>query len=179
MKKQDDLKKELEELSPLLSKLKAQDNPFKAPEGYFSSLPDELMARLRHAEQPLPAPVQSGWSTRLLEFLESLIQPRLVVGFATIALLIVAGVLWLRQESGNEVSEQLALFSDLSAEEVNAYVTENIDAFEEEELMVAVEESGIEVENSLPAIDLDAQAIEEYMEDAIHEMDEEDLESLF
>lgn len=181
MRKQDDLKQELEELSPLLHKLKAQDNPFKTPEGYFSSLPDELIARLRNEAQPLSAPVRPTWSDRLLEFLESLMQPRLAVSLATVVILVVTGLLWLRPETSIETAgtEQLALLSDLSAEEVNDYVTENIEAFEEEELMVAVAESGIEVESSLPAIDLDLEAIEDYMDEAIQEMDEEDLETLF
>lgn len=182
MRKQDDLKQELEELSPLLHKLKAQENPFKTPEGYFASLPDELITRLRTEAQPVSAPVRpTSWADRLLEFLESLLQPRLAVGLATIAILIVTGLLWLRPETGSEpsASEQLALLSELSAEEVSNYVTENIETFEEEELMLAVAESGIEVENSLPEMDLDSQAIEDYLEEAIQEMDEEDLETLF
>lgn len=181
MRKQDDLKHELEELSPLLHKLKAQENPFKTPEGYFASLPDELITRLRTEAQPVSVPARSTWTDRLLEFLESLMQPRLAVGLATVAILVVTGLFWLRPETGSETtaSEQLAMLSDLSAEEVNDYVTENIETFEEEELMVAVAESGIEVEETLPAIDLDAAAIEEYMEEAIQEMDEEDLETLF
>ena len=181
MRKQDDLKQELEELSPLLHKLKAQENPFKTPEGYFAALPDELITRLRTEAQPVTAPVRTTWTERLLEFLESLMQPRLAVGLATVAILVVTALLWLRPETGSETnaSEQLAMLSDLSAEEVSDYVTENIETFEEEELMVAVAESGIEVEQTLPAIDLDAEAIEEYMEEAIQEMDEEDLETLF
>lgn len=179
MRKQDDLKQELEELSPLLHKLKAQENPFKTPEGYFASLPDELITRLRNEAQPLRTPARPGWSDRLLQFLESLMQPRLAVGFATVAILVAAGVFWLRPGAVNEPSEQLAMLSDLSHEDVSAYVTANIESFEEEELMLAVSESGVEVENSLPAIELDSQAIEDYMDEAIEEMDEEDLESLF
>jgi len=180
MRKQDDLKQELEELSPLLQKLKAQDNPFKTPEGYFASLPDEIITRLRSAEQPQRAPARLSWTDRLLGFLETLMQPRLAVGLATVALLIAAGVFWLRPENSGAPSEQqLALLSELSAEEVSDYITENIETFEEDELVLAATESGIEVENSLPAIDLDSQAIEDYMEEAIQEMDQEDLESLF
>lgn len=180
MRKQDDLKQELEELSPLLSKLKVQENPFKTPEGYFAALPDELIARMRTEAPVSSPPVRRSWAERLTEFLQSLLQPRIAVAFASVLVLIVAGLYWLRPENTNsEAPGQMALIADLSVEEVSDYITENIEAFEEEDLIVAVVESGVGVENTLPEMGLNAADVNDYMEKAIQEMDEEDLESLF
>lgn len=178
MRKQTDLKEELEDLSPLLAKIKKQDGkPFEVPEGYFGSLPDDVLIRLRNTA-PEPLAPKASWLDQLVNALHYLLQPRLAAGLVTAVVLVVAGVFWLRPKAQTAAPvDQFELLADLSVDEVSAYVVEHIDVFEEEDLIVAAAKDM--PQEAAPTINLDAADVEQYMEDAIQEMDEEDLESLF
>lgn len=174
MSEKEKIKKELDDLSPLLSKLKQDsDNPFGVPNHYFESLQDEVLRQVS-VEQVDVQVVEPGpsWLDRLVEQLQWLFQPRYAMAMATVAILIVAGIFFFRGETS---SPGLAL-QDLSEEDITDYISSNIEDFEVDLL---VEAMGDEIDPALlPKPDLEDAELEEYLDEIIDEIDLEELEDL-
>ncbi len=164
MKKKDEIREELNELSPLLARMK-KENSFKVPRNYFESLPDKVMEQVCPQPQTQQAP-QIGWLDRLLENLAVLLQPRYAVGLATIAILIVAGVFYLQKPG---VDQPGGFDSPLAQ-----YISDNIDEFDAE-MIYELTASGL---NGNDTFDETTDPSDEYLDEYIDELDDSDLEEL-
>ena len=167
MKKKNEIKDELEKLSPFLSKIK-KENAFKVPKNYFNSLPDEVLKQVQvtsNATEQTTIP-SSNWLDRLVENIAVLFQPRYAVGFATALVLIVAAV-YFSQQPGNQVNEPYQLASQ--------YVEEHIDDFDAELLWEASVFEG-DLENTEKSND-DIKD-DYYFNEIIDELDDSELEEL-
>lgn len=174
MKRPDeDIRKELEELSPHLLKLKEQGDGFRLPEDYFQRMQKEVLDKVQVGSQPLPTK-NIGWLDRLFEPLQFLFQPRWALSLATIALLIALGAVWLYQSqpvAGSELSAELA---KLDPESLNAYIQANLHEFDTETLL----EFASNQENQPSFEDLTPEDLDQYLDDVIQEMDAEALKEL-
>lgn len=171
MKKNNDIKKELEEFSPLLAKIKAREPEHEVPENYFEALPDQVWEQIKLMPQPERAPVQPSWWERVQASLQQLMQPRIAAGLATFVVLIVAGIYFLRPAATSDDP-----FAQLTAEEVTAYMTQNADEFEPQLLMEAMgEQSDMSI---LSGSEFNEEEIEQLLDEVIEEMDNQSLEDL-
>jgi hypothetical protein len=94
----EELENEIRELSPFLADLKKRqgDDPFKTPKFYFDNLADKVLAQANSAEKTVSVkkkgtPQYSRLLTRLKDFLSVVSPPKLVMAFASLALVAVAG----------------------------------------------------------------------------------------
>ncbi|MCO6477044.1 MAG: hypothetical protein J5I94_10515 [Phaeodactylibacter sp.] len=177
MKEKDKIKEELDGLSPLLSKMKEEGGqPFRAPEGYFQGLPDEVLRRAR-AEEGLirenrAAPAGAGRTA----WWQWLLAPRHAVSLATALLLIAAGAYLFRpQPAGIDPAEALA---GISEEEAEAYVCENIGEFELELMLEASVVSADDVPEMKVLPDIDQKELDLYLEDLIDDISLDELEEI-
>jgi len=169
--KKNDVKKELEELSPLLAKIKAREPEHEVPENYFEALPDQVWEQIKLMPQPERAPAQPSWWERVQAALQQLMQPRMAVGLATFAVLIVAGTYFLRPAATRDDP-----FAQLTAEEVTAYMAQNADEFDPQLLMEAMgEQSDMSI---LSGSEFNDEEIEQLLDEVIEEMDNQSLEDL-
>lgn len=168
-------RKELEDLSPRLLKMREQGDGFRLPEDYFQRLQHEVLEKIQTQEstsnQPGAAATPS-WLDKLLEQLLLLLQPRLAMGLVTIALLITLGIVWFSQNtSSSSVSAELAKIETTT---LNAYIQDNLHEFDTETLLEFAskqeQQSGFE---DLPPAELD-----EYLDEMIQEMDAETFKEL-
>lgn len=186
MKEKDELRVELEN-SPFLKKMKERPaEGFQVPKDYFRHLPNEVMRKVKEpALEPMP---QLSWQERIGQFLQGLLQPGLAL--ASFLVLVVAGILFFQQKNAVEIAPAMAevKLSEIPDEELFAYVSDNINEFDHEQV---VEFSSAELPEvkpkkaktpKLPKIATpkpDTKEIEEYLDDAIEEIDVEDLEAVF
>ncbi len=149
----------LESVSPLAALKKEQ--AFKVPANYFESLPDLVLDRVqpsRDTEEvatPAPAP-QSSWLDDLINSVAVLFQPRYALRLATVAILLVGGVLFM--QNLNETDSSLAGTDPVEA----------VDELTEDDLAVLFDDLE-DVENE----DLLDEMLEE-----LDELSDEDLEGI-
>lgn len=159
MKQQDEVRKELESLSPRLLRLKEQEGKasFRVPPNYFRDLPDEVMRRIEREETSRSAP------RRIRRHLGY------VLAVAATGLLVIIAAALLRQTSASPSPELVAL----SEEEISRYINAHIDAFDLD-LLVEWEEGA---DNWLPADELysDEENAEEWMDELLDEIEWEEL----
>lgn len=174
MKKDKDIQQELEVLSPLLFNMKKEETiqPFQVPEDFFSNLPDRVLEQTvtEQVSKPKPQAFQTWWKT-LQNYLDVLFQPRYAVGFATIALLMVAAFYLTSEES---MKADMIALEDLSSEEIDTYISQNIEEFQEELLEGEAETALFQSETSL---DVEDAELEEYLDDVLEEVDVNTLEN--
>jgi hypothetical protein len=170
----EDIKKELNELSPFLAGLKKED-PFKTPKFYFDTLADKVLEKAKGEVITTHAPPQLekhySLSERINNWLSSILQPRNTIALATISILIVAGWFFIKQQN----KTTLEATADISKEEIHRYITENIDEFDEDLIIetgaVAIETEGGDLQNA----DMNDADIENYLKE---NMSESDFDSL-
>ena len=174
MKRPDeDIRKELQELSPHLLKLKEQGDGFRVPEDYFQRLQKEVLEKVQGNTPPVSAK-NIGWLDRFFEHLQFLFQPPWALTLASIALLITLGAVWLYQSqpvAGSELSAELA---KLDPESLNAYIQANLHEFDTETLL----EFASNQENQPSFEDLTPEDLDQYLDGVIQEMDAEALKEL-
>lgn len=129
----DSLDDELKNISPWLRDMKRPDDGFQLPEGYFDALEDRVMARLEAEglrQVPALQAVRGGQWWR---------QPRMMWAAAAVSCAVLAAVWLLRPQPQVAVAA-----ADLSAEELEEYVLENVHEFEVEQLASITKEYGSE-----------------------------------
>lgn len=113
MSSRKNIKDELSKLAPRLSSL-APKNTFKLPVDYFASFPGKL--RERGLQETTEAPVYWRWKWQIASML---------------ALLLVLGGTWYLSDSSSPYVDTTLSISDLTVEEVDAYLVEHVDEIEE------------------------------------------------
>lgn len=164
-KNKKEIQDELDALAPSLSKMKKEE-VFKVPEHYFSNLSEQVLKELDLETEEVVVKKQPYWWRQLMDNLMALMQPRIAIGLATLALLLVS-VFYLTN-SGVEMQTSLV---ELSSEEAGDYILEHIDDFEDDLLYeIALETDLLENDN------LENQELDNYLDEIIDEMDDSTLE---
>lgn len=188
MKKSDEFKDELEN-SPFLKKMKERPAPkgtsgFQVPKNYFQHLPNEVM---RKVKEPLPTPAMHPnlWE-KIGQFVQGFMQPGYALALASVVIMVVAAAVFFKDKNtiGN-LSAEVRL-ADIPDAELFAYVSENINEYDHEQVLEATGAEIPEVKQktktpTLPKITTpkpDTKEIEEYLNEAIDEIDVEDLEEM-
>lgn len=171
MKNQNEVQKELQELSPLLAKLKAQEQKQNVPENYFQSLPNQVWEQIKL--QPAPErPVKPlGVWERWMNALQILLQPRVAVSLATFAVLILAGIYFLKPDAS-----AAPVKNELTAEDITSYIKANIQEFDTDLLMEAT--ADLPNQSILPESNLSEEDIDLMMEEIIKDTDTKTLEEM-
>ena len=165
-KNKKEIQEELEALAPSFSKLKKEE-VFKVPENYFNSLPDQIFNELNLTEEVV-VKKQPLWWIKLMDSLMILMQPRIAIGLATLALLFVS-MFYLTSDNGGGISNPSIV--ELSSTEVEEYIIANIDDFDDDLLFEIALKSELS-END----DFEDQALDNYLDEIIDEMDDNSLE---
>lgn len=147
---EDNLHKELAELSPLLNDLRKKKEGFKVPDGYFEQLQTNVLTQLQGEKPPIVEPIPSRvvvqsssiWEQFITQ-LEWLIRPRYAVAFGSVALLIAAA--WFLFKSTNASIDNCTTLACVSDTEIEQYIEENIEDFEIEQLWQSSEDAIAEV----------------------------------
>lgn len=172
MKRKKEIQEELKGLSPFLSKMKEKEEAMDVPTGYFDQLPEAIFRRL-NLEEPVAEP-QISWLDQLIGQIRWLFQARPALALASIAILIAIGITFLRTDQPINTEQLLA---DMSTEEINTYIADNIDEFDMD-LLIEVQNNDPNWEID-PFSDLEEEELNEYLEEIIDDIDLEDIENLF
>lgn len=177
MKQKKQILEELEELSTSLAKLKGEDAGFRVPQNYFSELPDQVMNRIKKEaeEKPSMSTSLSEWINQLSQQLQWLLRPQYAMALASVAVLLIAGIWWMSKANEGSISE-LDPLASLSQDEIVDYIDENIEHFKLE-ILAETEMAASDV-NIVPGIPFEDEAVEEYLDEIIDELDDKDLEEL-
>ena len=174
MKNKDELRDELNELSPFLAKHEHKDLGFRVPKDYFKSLPDEVMKLIREEA----APAKRSWLDDLTVLLQGLFQPRYALVLASVAVLVVAAVYVFKQQQPLGIVRPIAHIElkDISDEALFTYVSNNINDFDKD---LIIETQGFEqqekpLQKITPKPDL--QELEQYIDDNLDDIDLNDLQ---
>ncbi len=162
----DDPKKELKELSPLLSELRAANEGFEVPEGYFDQLQQEMLEK---AIGPLEIERKNIAERPVILGVLKNHQARWIAIAASVLLLILAGW-WFSKPDLRVDADQFALV-EVSTEEANAYLDAHVEDYE---LALLVEELDQPMTNLQAPPALDPQ-----MEELLEEIELDDLEEFF
>lgn len=172
---QSEVQKELQELSPLLAQIRERQAGFSVPENYFQDLTGEILQKTIAPETKTKGK-SNGRLRSLRAGLPNFWQPRYAMAMAAaLALLIIAGVLWLRPAAGDRSAEMA--WSDLSVEEMTRYVQANIQEFDLETLVEIAPE--METQSILRGTEIEPDVLDNYLEEIIEDVDIEELEKLF
>lgn len=195
MREKDNIKDELNELSPFLAKLRKSDDGFEVPEDYFQSFESNLMARIKAEEEVKnwsPSATTStestqpaSWMSKVLTWLKT---PQISISFAMVLVIIVAISVILQPTMPNGATAEMIsveeAISDISTEEMLAYVEANVEQFDETLLSEVVEievvedikvEETIQVET--PTLEtIETEELEQYLEENIGDFDESLIE---
>jgi len=161
MENKENIKQELEELSPFLAKLKSEhpDDGFETPPQYFRQLTEEVLAKSQ--PKSTPASTQNWWQ-RLAVWL----QPK-HVGYALMAVVLLAiavPLLWPAPPTE---------LPNVSSEEAVAYIEAHLSDFDTELLLHEVEDL------DAAYFDLPQEGVEEYLQENMEDWTIEELENLF
>ena len=166
--KRQDIEAELSDIAPLLSKLKEGDAFAKMtdiPDDYFDNLSIQIFEKtILTADNSTQTAKESYqlhstiiWTT-VRQYLQNLSKVG-VAALGTVTLVIV-GIAFLKPAE-TEVQEVVA---DLTQEEVEEFITNNIEIFEEEQLSQYVSAT-IDIENTITIDDIQTETLEDYIED--------------
>lgn len=130
MKKE--IKEELNNHAPLLSRMPKKSEGYKVPEDYFAQMEADLWEQLKPATKTVtePAP-RTSWLDGLIQQINWLLQPRMALQLASVALLILAGFFFMNRSA----TTQTDALADLTADEASEYVLANLDEFDTESLI--------------------------------------------
>ncbi len=177
METKNEIKKELEELSPFLAQFQTRDSGFRTPKNYFKDLPDTIIGKIQAEEQAsLERPKStSGWLESLLASLQWLPQPRYAFALASVTIAIVAA-LWILRSPFFKGEQELA-WNDIPTEEIDEYIADNLQDFEMDLLIEFAPD--LEEQNVFRSSEIQEEAIDAYLDEIIEDLDIEDLENLF
>jgi hypothetical protein len=112
---------ELRKIAPELSEMKREDG-FTTPHNYFKELPDRVFAKIVVDEAP---------ATHSFSWLKSFLKPKYRFAYATVLILIVAGVWYSQSSSSADV------VIEISKEDALQYVMNNLHEYSSEDLISA------------------------------------------
>ncbi len=130
MKKE--IKEELNNHAPLLAGMSKKPEGYKIPDDYFTRMEADLWEQIKPATKTVTesAP-RTSWLDGLIQQINWLLQPRMAMQLASVALLIVAGFLFWNRTAATQTD----VMADLTADEASEYVLANLDEFDTESLI--------------------------------------------
>lgn len=167
MKKDENIENELENLSPLLSKMRKEQkgSGYTVPPIYFKNLTEEMMQKVEPTRSPKVRKVL--WE-ELFTMIDNFIQPKFVMGLATIVLLIMGGIYFVNIPT----SENDVAIVEPSLADLEQYLIAHADELSEEMLVeYKVGDAAIEFE-----LNVEEQTFDYYFEEVLEDLQEEDLE---
>lgn len=168
----EEIRRELEQLSPLLSKLRQEKREagFTVPKHYFHNLQVEVLQQIRKetpdSDSLAPKPTKNSWAW--------LLKPKF--GLAAAALLTLL-VTWFVFQQPQDTAPMADLQS-LTDEEVQQYIQANLDEFDEALLAQYALETTKSDWSFLSDETLDPETVDELYEELIDELDLSTLEEL-
>ncbi len=130
MKKE--IKEELNNHAPLLSGLSKKQEGYKVPDDYFARMEADLWEQIKPATKTVTeAAPRTSWLDGLIQQINWLLQPRMALQLASVALLILAGFFMMNRTT----TTQPDALADLTADEASEYILANLDEFETESLI--------------------------------------------
>jgi hypothetical protein len=178
MKRTDELDDELKNLSPFLRDLKRKKEPLKVPDGYFEQMEQSVFQKLEAAgaqRKPVLRP-QKSLQARLFN-------PRLMMAAAAAISIALAAWWFLMPPTAMAPPNLMAM--DMSDEELESYLLENIHEFDLDQL-ASLDQEELPVENtpttspepaSKSKPNLDDLKLED-VESILKDMSDEELEQL-
>lgn len=176
------MKKEFldKDIPPFLKVLKGKDDGLKVPEGYFEDMEDAVFARLKSAgdlnHPVLPAKNRSGWY-RLF------IRPKAAMAYAAALAMMLAAV-WFIRQSTYTVPETLLVSTELTEDDLESYLLENLEEFEPLQLAsLSVVEPAEPLEEGTPDSSrknnsTSSEIHPDDLDDILDEMTDEELEQI-
>jgi len=167
MNPKEELKQELEKLSPLLNQMKEEGTGMRVPENYFKNLSNEFFDSLEPENPVVDTQVkgQVSWIDELINSISWFFQPKPALAFASVLAFVFAA--WFVFNQPETSIEQVAL-EDIPTEVLESFLEENIEDFSAEMLVDGNEDV---LDENLQEQEL----YEEYLEELIEEEDLEDL----
>lgn len=160
MNRKKEIQEELEQIAPTLAKLQPQQEG-DVPYLYFEGLADKIIDK---------AAVEQSDSVPLLSRIWTwLVQPQ--VGLALCSLMLVASIFLV---SNNTSSYPAEVVADLQPSEINTYITQNIEDFDEDTFL-AMQIEGALFDDFLME-DLNDNEFDQLLEDVLEDIDENLLE---
>lgn len=165
MKDSHNLKEELKQFAPHLWEMPKKEG-FEVPHRYFDHLADEVFRKIEKEKESQKA--RTPWWADLQSLFIQLLQPRPALALATVALLFFA--VW--QMMPTSQNSQPLAFEEISYEEYEQYLMENISEFEESLLY--------ELANEVPNLpdNIESEILDEILQNHNEDIDFEDLEEL-
>ncbi|MFK7946219.1 MAG: hypothetical protein AB8G11_01425 [Saprospiraceae bacterium] len=163
--KKQHIENELSEIAPFLANLKKDNDSletFNVPDDYFNKLSDSIFEktilqpeiRTKPTIQQVKSP--TIWTT-ISQYFQWLLRPGVAVIATSVVIVAAVGVYMMNQPAENQMAE-------LTVTEIEEYVEENIEIFDEEQLAELVVTT-IETEVPVTIEDIDAESLEEYIEE--------------
>jgi hypothetical protein len=136
-----------EELPQFLQDMKARGDGLEVPEGYFDAMEDAVFARLR-ASGDLDRPKMQV--VKRPGLFAAYIRPRTAMALAAALALVLAAVWFVRQS--DSVAQESPLASlELTEEDIESYVLDNLHEFDTEQLASLSKEENLEpIEEATP-----------------------------
>jgi hypothetical protein len=162
--KKKSVEQELEQLSPLLLRLKQQDGQDTVPEGYFEELPENILKLVNNrpeASSHSIARVRPLW----VRFAAA----------ASVVLILGAAFFFLQNDAVRSTSE---VAIDLSSQEVESYIQANLEEFELDLLVEYAAKTAPSSFNNLFEEEFENGDLDQYMDELIDAVDLETIEEL-
>ena len=173
MNNKEDIKKEIQQISPYLDqKLRPYSKP-EVPDGYFQRFEDSFIRDVVRPgiKEQKERNSQPGILGRIEALFTTVLSPRYSLAIASVLVLLVASV-WLINSP--ETSGDLD-FASLSEEDVDAYIEDNLDDLLLADLNLSSEQ---DLEQGLFE-NLEPELLESYSDEVLEEMELIDLENIF
>ena len=130
----EELKKELEELSPFLLEMKEKPESLSVPNHFFNNMRLDIMNKVKAEENTVvlqEKPIRESWLLRLKMQLKNVLQPNITLGFASIFAIAILSFLFISKNTTTSLSDNCTSMACVSDEETSQYVEENINDFDE------------------------------------------------
>ena len=169
MKNKEAIKKELEGLSPFLSKELKKETGFETPRNYFHNLQLDIMQQVREeiAEEKVTTSEKEPSVSWLHTLKSYLFQPQYALAFSAIIAIVISTSLLLQPSE----ADCLSPLCDLTMEEASQFIDDNIEDFSMDMILevTANEEEPLNLLDLLEGIE--NEEIDEYLEDMMEEED--------
>lgn len=161
--KKQHIENELSEIAPFLANLKKENTSlesFTVPDDYFSNLSDNIFEKTtlqpEIATKQTVKEISTIW-TMVNQYFQWLLRPSIAVIATSVLIVAAVGIYLMNQPAESQMA-------DLTVTEIEEYVEENIDVFDEEQLAdLVVTTTTSEIPTTIE--DIDSDLLEEYIEE--------------
>jgi len=162
MKEINKIQEELKELAPGFSRLEKK-NPFEIPHNYFQEMQEEVMSKIHTPVEP----AKDWFWEKIGNQIAWLFKPKPALALATLS-----GAILLFINIGDSSNQSEPFFEGLATETIEAYIEENIEDFEDTDLLLLADNESIDFFNN-------RNSSEDYIDELIDELAEEDIMDIF